>query len=291
MDKTKIGFIGLGNMGVPMATNVLTAGHTVLAFDAAGTEARAPKNSLIANGIKDIAATCEIVLLSLPDREAVTEVTMSISATPRFKTRLVVDHSTIGVQAAQANHLLLNAAKIGYLDAPVSGGTAGASKGTLALMASGDQKFFNQVDPILAAFAKNRFYIGSKPGQGQVMKLLNNFLSAAAMTATSEAVAFGDSLGLDPQTMIDVFNASSGQNTATSDKFPRRILTETFDAGFTIDLLTKDVSLYLEEIAKGPSQATIAKSVGRVLKHMLSMMPGEDFTRIYQFTKEQSKRI
>ena len=79
------------------------------------------------------------------------------------------------------------------------------------------------------------------------------------------------------------------QNTATSDKFPRRILTETFDAGFTVDLLAKDVSLYLEEVAKGPSQAIIAKSVGSVLKHMLSKMPGVDFTRIYQFTKEQAK--
>ena len=217
MDNTKIGFIGLGNMGLPMVTNILNAGRNVLVFDAAGTEARAPRDAHIAENIEDVAAICEIVLLSLPDGNAVTDVAGKISAIPQPKTRLVVDHSTIGVEAARANHLLLDTKEIGYLDAPVSGGTAGASKGTLALMASGDQNFFNQADPILAAFAKNRFYIGSEPGQGQAMKLLNNFLSATAMTATSEAVAFGDALGLDPRIMIDVVNASSGQNTATSD--------------------------------------------------------------------------
>ncbi len=289
MDNIKIGFVGLGNMGSPMATTIINAGFELFVFDAAGTAARAPRDAHIMEDIEGIATNCKIVLLSLPDGNAVAEVAGRISATPDLQTHLVVDHSTIGVEAARANHLLLNTKEIGYLDAPVSGGTAGARKGTLALMASGDQNFFNQADPILAAFAKNRFYIGSEPGQGQAMKLLNNFLSATAMTATSEAVAFGEALGLDPRIMIDVFNASSGQNTATSDKFPRRILTETFDAGFTIDLLAKDVSLYLEEIAKGPSQVIIAKSVGSVLKHMLSKMPGVDFTRIYQFTKEQAK--
>jgi len=289
MDNIKIGFVGLGNMGSPMATNIINAGFELFVFDAAGTAARAPRDAHIMEDIEGIATNCKIVLLSLPDGNAVTEVAGRISATPDVQTHLVVDHSTIGVEAARATHLLLNTKEIGYLDAPVSGGTAGARKGTLALMASGDQNFFNLADPILTAFAKNRFYIGSEPGQGQAMKLLNNFLSATAMTATSEAVAFGEALGLDPRIMIDVFNASSGQNTATSDKFPRRILTETFDAGFTIDLLAKDVSLYLEEIAKGPSQVIIAKSVGSVLKHMLSKMPGVDFTRIYQFTKEQAK--
>ena len=290
MDNTKIGFVGLGNMGSPMATNIINADFELFVFDAAGTKARAPRGAHIMESTEGIATTCDIVLLSLPDGDAVAQVARQILATPQLQTRLVVDHSTIGVEAAQANQLLLNTKEIGYLDAPVSGGTTGASKGTLALMASGDKNFFNQADPILAAFAKNRFYIGSEPGQGQAMKLLNNFLSATAMTATSEAVAFGDALGLDPRIMIDVFNASSGQNTATSDKFPRRILTETFDAGFTIDLLAKDVSLYLEEIAKGPNQAIIANSVGSILKHMLSAMPGVDFTKIYQFTKEQAKR-
>ena len=290
MDKTAIGFIGLGNMGAPMAANIVAAGHNVCAFDIAGTESRAPAGVHIANSVEGIATACEILLLSLPDGKAVTEVAKKITSAPQRTTCAVVDHSTVGVETAQTVHRLLETAEIAYLDAPVSGGTSGAHQGTLALMASGDHKLFNRLDPILATVAKNRFYIGPEPGQGQAMKLLNNFLSATAMTATSEAVTFGESLGLDPRIMIDVFNASSGQNTATSDKFPRRILTEQFDAGFTIDLLTKDIDLYLEEIIKGTNQNIIAKSVGRVLKDMLSLMPGADFTRIYSFTKEQSKR-
>ena len=290
MDKVTIGFIGLGNMGVPMATNVVAAGHTVVAFDSAGTEARAPKGTRVANGVECIATSCETLLLSLPDGNAVTEVARQIISTPQRTARVMVDHSTIGVEAARAVHGLLATAGIAYLDAPVSGGTLGARQGTLALMASGDQALFDRLDPVLAALAKNRFYIGPEPGQGQAMKLLNNFLSATAMAATSEAVAFGESLGLDPRIMIDVFNASSGQNTATSDKFPRRILTKQFDAGFTIDLLTKDVNLYLEEVAKGTNQDVIAQTVGHILKKMMSVMPGADFTKIYPFTKEQSKR-
>lgn len=290
MEKTMIGFIGLGNMGAPMAANVMAAGYDLCTFDLAGTKARAPKGAEIAADVGDVARACKTVLLSLPDGKAVNEVAKQVTAASQCVASAIVDHSTIGVDAAQNVHRILATANITYLDAPVSGGTLGASQGTLALMASGERLLFDQLDPILAAFATKRFYIGTKPGQGQAMKLLNNFLSATAMTATSEAVAFGESLGLKPKIMIDVFNASSGQNTATSDKFPRRILTEKFDAGFTIDLLSKDVNLYLQEMAKGRNQDTIAKIIGGVLDDMMSEMPGADFTQIYSFIKKQSKK-
>ena len=134
---------------------------------------------------------------------------------------------------------------------------------------------------ILASMAQNRFFVGEAPGQAQGMKLLNNFLSATAMTATSEAIAFGARLGLNPRIMIDVLNSSSGQNTATRDKFPQRILTETYDAGFTIDLLNKDVELYLDEASRAGSGHTVAKTVGQVVSRIQEAMPGADFTKIY----------
>ena len=151
-------------------------------------------------------------------------------------------------------------------------------------MVSGNQKTFNEVHDFLAPIAKNRFFVGEEPGQAQAMKLLNNFLSATAMTATSEAVAFGVRLGLDPQVMIDVLNSSSGQNTATRDKFPQRILTETYDAGFTIDLLNKDVGLYLLEVARAGARDTVATTVASVVSNMQSALPGADFTKIYPLT-------
>ncbi|MGH6663289.1 MAG: NAD(P)-dependent oxidoreductase, partial [Pseudolabrys sp.] len=132
------------------------------------------------------------------------------------------------------------------IDSPVSGGVGGASKGTLAVMVSGPPAEIAVVKDTLAVFGKV-FVIGDKPGMAQTMKLANNFLSATAMAATSEAVAMGVKAGLDPAVMIDVINAGSGRNTASDGKFPRTILPRTFDYGFATGLMLKDVRLCVEE--------------------------------------------
>jgi len=282
-----IGFVGLGNMGLPMATNLLDAGHTVCGFDLAGKKVTLPQGIQRLDSIEQVTSTCDLILLSLPDGNAVLETAQAIVEASDAKVKIVADHSTIGIDAAEKSHELLQAKEITYLDAPVSGGTSGAKAGTLALMVSGNQKAFEEIENILAPMAKSRFFVGDVPGQGQAMKLLNNFLSATAMTATSEAIAFGARLGLSPKIMIDVLNSSSGQNTATRDKFPQRILTETYDAGFTIDLLNKDVGLYLDEASRAGSGHTVAKTVGQVVSRIREAMPGADFTKIYPFTASQ----
>jgi len=282
-----IGFVGLGNMGLPMATNLLDAGHPVCGFDLAGTKITLPQGIQRLDSIEQVTSTCDLILLSLPDGNAVLETAQAIVEASDAKVKIVADHSTIGIDAAEKSHELLQAKDIIYLDAPVSGGTSGAKSGTLALMVSGNQKAFEEIENILASMAQNRFFVGEAPGQAQAMKLLNNFLSATAMTATSEAIAFGARLGLNPRIMIDVLNSSSGQNTATRDKFPQRILTETYDAGFTIDLLNKDVELYLDEASRAGSSHTVAKTVGQVVSRIQEAMPGADFTKIYPFTASQ----
>ena len=133
------------------------------------------------------------------------------------------------------------------IDAPVSGGIAGASAGTLAVMASGPRSAFEAVEGILRIIGGNTFHIGEAPGSGQMMKIVNNLLSATAMAATGEAVVLGVKAGLDPDVMIKVFNASSGMNTATRDKFPRAVLPRTFDFGFRTELLAKDVRLCVDQ--------------------------------------------
>jgi len=283
MERATYGFIGLGNMGAPMAANLAAAGHDLIVYDAAGTDDRAPDGARTANGIAGVAAVAETVLLSLPDGKAVEAVVGDIVAAPERATCAVVDHSTIGVEAARRVHQTLSAAGIAYLDAPVSGGTAGAKAGSLAMMISGDKSLAERLDGALAPIAASRFYVGATPGQGQAMKVLNNFLSATAMTATSEAIAFGIGQGLDMAVMLDVLNASSGQNTATSDKFPKRVLTGKYDAGFTIDLLAKDVRLYLEQVARAGSPDTVGGAVAGILEDVLAAMPGADFTRMYPF--------
>ena len=137
-------------------------------------------------------------------------------------------------------------------DSPVSGGVAGAVKGTLAVMLACPATLRAGLEAVLRNFGKV-FFIGEKPGMGQMMKLANNLLSAAAMAATSEVVALGVKAGLDPKVMVDVINAGSGRSSASLDKFPRAILTRSFDWGFTTGLMLKDVELCQAE-AKAAAQ-------------------------------------
>jgi 3-hydroxyisobutyrate dehydrogenase-like beta-hydroxyacid dehydrogenase len=153
-----------------------------------------------------------------------------------------VDLSTTGSRVAAKIAAALAKKNIVQIDSPVSGGVGGATKGTLAVMVSGPQADIDVVKDALAVFGKV-FVIGHKPGMAQTMKLANNFLSATAMAATSEAVAMGVKAGLDPAVMIDVINAGSGRSTASMDKFPKTILPRTFDYGFTTALMLKDVRL------------------------------------------------
>jgi 3-hydroxyisobutyrate dehydrogenase-like beta-hydroxyacid dehydrogenase len=160
----------------------------------------------------------------------------------------VVDTSTVGVAAARAIDVLLAEVGVAYVDAPVSGGVAGARARTLVVMYAAPEVVCEAVEPVLAGLSDRRRQVGVQAGMAQALKLANNFLSAVALAATSEAVAFGRSVGLDMATMLDVLNASSGQSAATRDKFPEHVLTGRYAAGFTNDLMAKDLRLYLHAV-------------------------------------------
>lgn len=278
-----LGFVGLGAMGKPMAGRLAQAGLPLIVHDKAGTAERAPAGARAAGSLGEVIAEAETLFLSLPDGKVVEAVAREIaSATPR-KTTLVVDLSTIGLEVANRVAAIFSAAHIAYLDAPVSGGVAGASKGTLAVMAAGSKADFARVEAPLKAMAKNLFHVGEKPGQGQAMKLLNNFLSATAMAATSEAVIFGESQGLDMGTILSVLNVSTGQNTASSDKFVNRILTGSFNAGFTVRLMAKDVGLYRSAVAGAGTSAQMGEPVSALWRELDDTMGAEDFTRVYTY--------
>ncbi|MGH6814245.1 MAG: NAD-binding protein, partial [Hyphomicrobiaceae bacterium] len=144
---------------------------------------------------------------------------------------------------------------------------------------------FARLTPLMSTIGRP-FHIGPKPGQGQALKLLNNFLSATALAATSEAVAFGMRQGIDMKTIIDVLNVSTGRNTATEDKFPRRIMTGRYDAGFTAKLQAKDVKLYLQNAKAAGVSNEIAGVVAAVWERMASDKPGADLTEMYPYTVE-----
>ena len=179
------------------------------------------------------------------------------------RVKLVVDLSTTGPATAIEAARALERRGIQFMDAPVSGGVSGAEKGTLAIMASGSKAQFERAKPLLEVIGRV-FLVGDKPGQGQAMKLLNNLLSANAMAATAEVMVLGVKAGLDAEVMLDVLNASSGRNTATTDKFPRSVLDRSFNFGFRTVLLHKDVRLCKEFAEAYRVPFTIGSAVANV---------------------------
>jgi 3-hydroxyisobutyrate dehydrogenase-like beta-hydroxyacid dehydrogenase len=276
-----IGFIGLGKMGFPMARRLIEAGHHLVVYD----NRRDAMDRLVALGAqaaaspKDVADRTETVMASLPSLQISLDVaTGKDGVIEGRRVRRLVDLSTTGSQMAIRIHGLLAKKNIVQIDSPVSGGVGGAEKGTLAVMVSGPRSEFDLLKPALDVIGKV-FFISEKPGAGQTMKLANNYLSATALVATSEAVVMGVKAGLDPAVMIDVINSGSGLNTASRDKFPKSVLPRTFDFGFATGLMVKDVRLCLEEMKGMGLSMEVAEAVGRLWETVIEEMgPDSDFT-------------
>jgi 3-hydroxyisobutyrate dehydrogenase-like beta-hydroxyacid dehydrogenase len=276
-----IGFIGLGKMGFPMARRLIEAKHQLVVFDTRkeAADRLVAMGAAAASSPKEVADRVESVMASLPSLQASLEVATGHNGVIEGnRVRRFVDLSTVGSHMAVRIHDLLKKRDIVQIDSPVSGGVAGAEKGTLAVMVSGPKADAEAVRPALEIIGKV-FFIGEKPGSAQTMKLANNFLSATAVVATSEAVVMGVKSGLDPNVMIDVINAGSGMNTASRDKFPRAILPRSFDYGFTTALMLKDVRLCLEEMKSLGLSMEVAEAVGRLWETVIRDMGAEsDFT-------------
>lgn len=284
-----LGFIGVGRMGGPMSGRLLDAGYRLCVYDS-NPEATKPlvaRGAQLAKSPAEVASSSDIVFLSLPTPPIVTSVVLGPNGVSQGNAvKTVVDLSTSGPSAATTIAKALGERQITWIDAPVSGGVPGAEKGTLAVMVSGPKETADAVDPILRVFGKT-FYTGDKPGLAQVAKLGNNLLAAAAIVLSSEALAMGMKAGLDPKVMVDIINAGSGRNSATQDKFPKSILTGTFDYGFATALSYKDVRLCVDE-AEALGVPMVA---GAVIRQMLAVTnakygPDSDFTSIAKVIEE-----
>lgn len=277
---TEIGFIGLGNMGFPMARRLIDDGHDLIAFDASGTtlDRIAALGARAASSAKEVADRAETVLASLPSPAVSLEVATGVVEGARVKH--YVDLSTVGSRTAVQVHDLLAQRGIAALDGPVSGGVGGAEKGALAVMVSGPRSEFEFLRPILETIGRP-YYIGEKPGSAQTMKLANNILAANVLVATSEVVVMGVKAGLDPAVMVEVLNAGSGATSASRDKFPRAVLPRTFDYGFATGLMVKDVRLYLEEAKALGVPVDVAETIGRLWEAAaLDQGADSDFTAV-----------
>jgi len=276
-------------MGAHMAHRLLKAGHSVTVFDtsAQAIEDLVGKGAVAAGSAAEAASAAKTVLLSLPTPDIVEHVCLGAGGVHEgSRVKQVFDCSTTGPEGARRVAAGLAERDIAYLDCPVSGGIAGARNGTLAVMVAGDRKTYEQHISALEQIGK-LFFVGDRPGQGQVMKLANNLLAAAALVLSSEAVVMGVKAGLDPAQMLDVINSGSGRNSATQDKFPRSVLTRSFDFGFATGLSYKDVRLCLQEA----DRLGVPMLAGATVMQMLGVTKARfgadsDFTSIARVVEE-----
>lgn len=290
----KIGLIGIGSMGYHFANRFLDKGHEIVMYDKnqqALDEFKGRKGVSVGHSPMDVANEAEIVFVSLPTPAVIQEVALGNEGIIHgAKVRTYIDLSTTGQTTAVKVGEQLADKGIAVLDAPVSGGVPGAQQGTLAIMVSGAEENFKKIEPLFQIIGKNIFYIGEKIGQAQVMKLANNLLSATAMAITTEAVVLGTKAGIDPERMISVFNASSGRNTATTDKFPRAVLNRSFDYGFKTGLMYKDVKLCLELAEDLQMPMWLGSSVKQFWNYIMTQGGGEkDFTTIIEYIEQMAE--
>lgn len=269
----KLGFVGIGRMGAPMARRLIAAGYDVTVFDpSAAAMAELEKDGAHrADSPAAVADVAGMVLLSLPTPDIVNKVATGEDGLVAGKSaRIVVDLSTTGPRGAKALAVALSAHGIGLVDCPVSGGVAGAAAGRLTLMAAGAADDFAKAEPVLANLGKVT-HVGTEPGQAQLIKVINNLMSVTALAIASEGMVLARKAGIDPAMLMQVVNSGSGRSNASEDKVPKYVLTRSFDFGFALGLSAKDIRLCLDEA----DALGVPMIVGSAARQLLTVAKGE----------------
>jgi 3-hydroxyisobutyrate dehydrogenase len=309
-----VGFIGLGNMGIPMSGRLVAAGYHVRGFD---TSAAARENfeAIGSSGARgEVTAITELgavgdgadaVILMLPDSDIVERVLLGRLASQAADGSTgggstgggllvnlapgttIVDMSSSDPARTRVLAELVAAAGLTLIDAPVSGGVSGARAGTLTIMVGGPSAAFARFKPMLAAMGKRVVHAGDV-GAGHAVKALNNLMSAAHLLASSEALIAGRRFGLDPAVMLEIINGSSGRSGSTENKWPNYILTEKYDAGFPVRLMVKDIKLALSiEHATGVPSAASEAVVATWEAALADLPPDADHTAIARWLNDR----
>lgn len=295
-----IAFIGLGNMGGPMAINLLQAQHQVTVFDLMpdALQKLSDAGAAVAESAAAAAAGAEVVITMLPAGKHVTAVYLGHGDSPGIidqlgKDTLVIDSSTIDVESVKTVATALAAKGISMLDAPVSGGVAAATAGTLTFMCGGTQEAFDKAQPILSAMGKKLFLAGDH-GAGQIAKMCNNMLLAIHMTGTAEALQMGTNNGLDPAVLSEIMLQSSGRNWSLEVYNPYPGVMETapasndFKPGFMVDLMTKDLGLAIDNATSTSSVTPMGLLAQSLYKEKQSMGDGgKDFSSIIELLRQR----
>jgi len=285
-----VGFVGLGNMGAPMSARLVAAGYRVNGYDVAAG-ARAALAEVGGTAVRDLAgavAGAATVVLMLPNSEIVTETVRDhrFAAEPGT---VVVDMSSSEPWRTRELAIELRERGITLVDAPVSGGVARARTGTLTIMTGGDPADLARVEPVLAALGATTR--AGDVGSGHAVKALNNLLSATHLLVTCEAILAGEKFGLDPAVMLEIFNRSSGRSGSTENKWPRFILPGTFDSGFGLRLMLKDMGIAsgLAEQVGAPGQLG-RRATELWARAAEALDAGADHTEIVKWLREDPTR-
>ena len=268
----QVGYLGVGNMGQPMAGKLLDGGHGLTVFDISEA-AMAPlllRQARRAASPRVLADQCEIVFVSLPTLAAFQGALSGAEGLAGGASmRVLVNTCTVGVPFLREVEAALAPQGVKIVDCPISGGPAGARAGTLSVMVSGDPEVVEQVRPLISLWGKTLTVAGDKPGAAQVLKLTNNILFAVALAATSEAFVMGAKGGLDPAVMLSAINAGSGQNGATQTVIPNAVLDRSFGYGAALHILMKDIDLAIAQGEQLGVPMWVCQAARLVYKHAM----------------------
>ncbi len=292
-----IGFIGLGNMGAPMAANLVKSGDSVVGFDvvAAARQESAQSGIEIAPNPKACVEKADVIVTMLPAGEHVRSVWSEILPSAK-RGALFIDCSTIDVTSARAAHALAAQHGVAALDAPVSGGVAGAKAATLTFMVGGSAEAFARGKPVLERMGKRVVHCGDA-GNGQAAKICNNMILGASMIAVSEAFVLGEKLGLSHQALFDVASASSGQCWSLTSycpvpgPVPASPANSGYKPGFAAALMLKDLKLAREAADAVHVKTAIGAHAAEIYERFAQAgHSGTDFSGIINFVREASKQ-
>lgn len=245
MPDTTIGFIGLGNMGMPMARRLVESGHTVRGFDANATalEVLASHGGVAGGDVTEVADCADVLILMLPNSDIVEKVLIDEGVAQHVSPEaLIVDmSSSVPGRTRALAETLEDKYQVRLIDAPVSGGVKGAVAGTLTIMVGGDDAAVKEAEPVLQILG--RMVRTGAVASGHALKALNNLLSATHLLVTSEAMHIGRRFGIDTEVMLDAINGASGRSGSTENKWPNFVVSETYDSGFALQLMLKDMRI------------------------------------------------
>ena len=289
----RIGYLGVGNMGQPMAGKLLDAGHDLSIYDAREGAMRPllERQARQAASPKELADTCDTVIVSLPTLEIFQSALSGpdgLLAGKAMKT--LVNTCTVGGPFVRRVETECAATDVAVIDAPISGGVGGARAGTLAVMVSGNPAKVADLMPVFRLWGKTIVIAGHRPGAAQTMKLANNMLCAVALVATSEAMTMSSKAGIPADAMLQILNSGTGRNFATTHVFPEAVLPRTLNSGATIEIIMKDVDLAIAQGEELGVPMWVCQAVRLVLKHgVFQGRAQQDLSRIVQIVEDGTR--